>query len=88
MSEPNNNRYPFEPQTHFLSLPVASMPAAIDHYARHEDERRAMAERMIDLVSKELTLEQSIRSLLDAARHVMATRQSADGGGQSMADPS
>lgn len=88
MSEPNNNRYPFEPQTHFLSLPVASMPAAIDHYARHEDERRAMAERMIDLVSGELTLEQSIRSLLDAARHVMATRQSADGGGQSMADPS
>ena len=47
-----------------------------------------MAERMIDLVSGELTLEQSIRSLLDAARHVMATRQSADGGGQSMADPS
>ena len=80
MSEPNNNRYPFEPQTHFLSLPVASMPAAIDHYARHEDERRAMAERMADLVSRELTLERSIGSLLDAARPVLAAKQAAGGG--------
>lgn len=80
ISEPNNNRYPFVAQKHFLSMPAAEMPAAIDYYVRHEDERRAMAEQMYRLVTTELTLERSIERLLDAAKRALAGRPAVGSG--------
>lgn len=75
VSEPNNNQYPFLPGTHFLSAPLEELPGLIDHYLAHEDQRRAMAERMHALTTGKLTLQASIGTLLDAGLRVLDQRK-------------
>ena len=64
VSDPLYDPAPFVPGVHFVEASVGDMPAAIEHYLTHEDERRAIAERGHDLVTSELTMERSVDELL------------------------
>ena len=55
----------------YTHLPIDDIPSTVVHYIQHEPERRAIADRTFALIRARLTLEDSIRSLLDAARGVM-----------------
>ena len=68
ISDVANASPPFEPETHYLSLPIDAIPRVIDHYVRHEAERRAIADRTFALLSTRLTLMESVRTLLATAR--------------------
>lgn len=68
ISDVANASPPFEPGTHYLSLPIDAIPRAIDHYVRHEEERRAIADRTFALISTRLTLLASVRKLLGTAQ--------------------
>ncbi len=72
ISDVANASPPFEPEAHYLSLPIDAIPGAIDHYVRHEAERRAIADRTYAFICSRLTLEASIRLLLETARAALS----------------
>jgi glycosyltransferase involved in cell wall biosynthesis len=64
ISEPVYRPEPFEHGRHYVSATVDEMPEVIDHYLRHEDERRAILERARRFVTEEYTLERAVRRIL------------------------
>jgi Glycosyl transferases group 1 len=64
VSDPLYDPYPFVPGVHFAAADVDEMPSVIEHYLAHEDERSRVAQRGHDLVTTELTMEQSVTELL------------------------
>ena len=74
VSDPLYDPAPFVPGVHFVEASVGDMPAAIEHYLTHEDERRAIAERGHDLVTSELTMERSVDELLRVVGERVAGR--------------
>ena len=50
------------------------MPDIIEYYAKHEDERKQIAENMSNLIHNELTLENSIEKIINKAKLIFAER--------------
>lgn len=75
LTEPGRNRYPFVPGKHLVESAFERMPDVIEYYVQHEDERRAIADRMHKLVTEDLTLERSAKTILDLATTALVRRQ-------------
>jgi hypothetical protein len=65
VSEPLFDPAPYIPGVHFVEASLEDMPAAIDHYLRHEDERRRITDAARVFATTEVTAEQSFSRLLD-----------------------
>jgi hypothetical protein len=74
LSERGLNDYPFRPGEHIVEAPVEEMPEKIEYYLRHPEEWLAISKNMLELIQKELTLEASIRKLLDRAEALREVR--------------
>jgi hypothetical protein len=64
LSDPLYDPSPFERDVHFVERPVADMPAAVEHYLEHEDERRRIAQAGHDLVTGTMTMRRSVERLI------------------------
>jgi len=64
LTEPGQNRYPFVPGTHLVQCPIGEMPDKVMYYLEHEEERRSIAEQMLNVMKTDLTLEQSIDTIM------------------------
>ncbi len=65
VSEPMHRPEPWVAGEHYVSATLEEMPAAVAHYLEHEDERRRIAARALELATTELSLERSILRLLE-----------------------
>lgn len=65
VSEPMCKPHPFVAGTHYVSARVDEMPAAIEYYLTHEEERLRIVREGHRLVTEELTLERSARRILE-----------------------
>ncbi len=68
MSEPMYRPEPYVPGEHYVSATIDEMPAAIRYYLDHPAERQRIAEAGHQLVTREVTLERTVSSMLDAIR--------------------
>lgn len=75
LGEPNANRYPFIPGKHLVECPPEEMVEVITHYLRHPNEREQIAADMHEFMRTELTLANSIKTVLDRACSVGLQRQ-------------
>lgn len=67
VTEPNANRYPFVPGKHLVECPIEEMPERIDYYLRNPSEWQSISRGMLNLMRKELRLEDSLRTILQRA---------------------
>lgn len=67
VSEPIVSPEPYVPGTHYVSVPLADMPDAIRYYIDNEAERARIADAGHRFVTTELTLERSVRNILELA---------------------
>ena len=65
ISEPVYRPEPFVPGRHFLEAEIDAMPALIEHYLAHEDERRAIAAEARRFVLEEHTIEAAVGTMLE-----------------------
>ena len=65
LSEPGVNKYPFRPEEHFVESEVKGMPDKILYYLEHEEEWQKISDNMADLLKNELTLEKSVKEILN-----------------------
>jgi hypothetical protein len=75
LTEPGENRYPFVPGKHLVECAIEGMPDTVMYYLDHEEERCAIANGMINLMKRELTLEHSIANILVDAEKVLECRR-------------
>jgi spore maturation protein CgeB len=68
ISEPMYHHEPFLEGRHFISATVEEMPALINYYLTHEEERKMIARQGHDFVINKLRLDQSVGKLLAAIR--------------------
>ncbi len=54
----------YQEGTHYVSAPIPQLAETIAYYARHETERRALAENAFELVTTGMTMGHSVRALL------------------------
>jgi len=64
ISEPMYNPAPYVPGKHYISAPLAEIPALIRYYLAHEDERAAIASEGHRFVTQEVTLRRSVSCIL------------------------
>jgi hypothetical protein len=88
LTEPGENEYPFVPGKHLVECPIERMPDTVMYYLYHEQEWRSIADAMLSLVKGELTLEQSIASILTRAERVLDRRRQNCGYEPIVTDPS
>jgi hypothetical protein len=67
MSEPIDYPEPYIPGVHYVSVPLAEMPAAIRYYNEHQAEARRIADEGHRFVTTELTFDKSMTRLLQIA---------------------
>ena len=67
ISEPIVSPEPYVPGTHYVSVSLADMPEAIRYYIDHDAERARIADAGHRFVTTELTLERSVRNILERA---------------------
>lgn len=65
ISEPIYEPAPFVPGKHFISASPDRMPEIIRYYLSHEDERKRIATAGNRLVTREVTMERSVRRILE-----------------------
>jgi hypothetical protein len=65
LAEPIYQPAPYRPGVHFVSAPLDGLADAVAHYLEHEDERRAIADAAYEFVTGTLTLERSVRTILE-----------------------
>lgn len=71
VSEPMLPHCPeFEAGVHYVAAPIERLAETIVHYLRHEDERAAIVENAYQLVTTQLTMRNSIQSILAAVNEV------------------
>jgi hypothetical protein len=63
--EPNDNQYPFIPGKHLVECRPEEMPDVIEYYLDHPLERQRIADDMLNLISTELTLSNTISAILE-----------------------
>lgn len=64
VSEHSGDSAPFTPGQHFIQSSADQLPETIAYYLQHDDEREAIARNAQRLVTEELTLQNSISSIL------------------------
>jgi Glycosyl transferases group 1 len=64
ISEPIYNPAPYVPGKHYLSTTLDEMPAVIDYYLTHDDEREYMANEGHRFVTQEATMAGSVSRVL------------------------
>lgn len=74
LTEPGKNKYSFVPGKHLVECPIKEMPDTIMYYLAHEEEWRAISAEMLRIMRRELTLEQSVASILARAEKVLDER--------------
>lgn len=74
VSEPIYRPTPFIPGEHYVEAEVCDMPATLDYYRTHRDERDRIVDRAYRFVTEELTMESSVSRILSlvGARIAMA----------------
>jgi hypothetical protein len=75
LSEPNANQYPFIPGKHLVECRPEEMVEVIAYYQRHPSEREQIAAAMHEYIRTELTLSNSIKTILDRACSIWLQRQ-------------
>ncbi|NOS77595.1 MAG: glycosyltransferase family 1 protein [Nitrospira sp.] len=65
LSEPIYRPDPFVSGRHFVSSPIGEMPGIIRYYLAHDAERAAISERAHRLITQDVTMEASVRRILD-----------------------
>jgi hypothetical protein len=65
ISEPVYEPGVYVPGKHFISASPDEMPRLIEYYLSHEDERERIASAGYELVTRELTMERSINTILN-----------------------
>lgn len=74
LTERMENRYPFVPGKHLVQCSVEEMPDRVMYYVDHPQEWRSISEAMLELMRTELTLKQSVASILARAEAVLNGR--------------
>ena len=64
ISEPIYKPLPFESGKHYVSATVQEMPAAIEHYLHHPDERQEIVDAAYNFLTSEVTMAQSVARIL------------------------
>jgi hypothetical protein len=77
ISEPVYKPEPFVDGVHFVMAPVERMPALIRHYLEHPAEREQIVAAGHRLVTEQLTMERSVRAMLDIMAGALASRSEA-----------
>lgn len=65
LSEPIYRPDPFVAGQHFVSSSISEMPETIQYYLAHDTERAVISERAHRLITRDLTMEGSVRRILD-----------------------
>jgi hypothetical protein len=73
--EPNDNKYPFIPGEHLVECHPEEMLDVIEYYLEHPKKRDEIADRMLNLLTSELTLEHSLRKITLAAIKALEKRR-------------
>lgn len=68
ISEPIYEPGSFIPGKHFISATPDEMPEVIEYYLHHEDERKSFTTAGYEMITRELTMERSISSILELIR--------------------
>lgn len=71
ISEPMYDPAPFVPGKHFVSASVEEMPEVIRYYIAHKEERERIAAEGHRFATTEMTMERSIRNLVELVREHM-----------------
>lgn len=64
VSEPVFPHLPIVPGTHYVESPLDTMAEKIIYYLNNEQERKVIVDRAIQLITSELTMENSVRKIL------------------------
>ena len=73
ITEAGYNRYRFMPGEHFVECDVKEMPDIVDYYMNHEDEWQTISSNMHNLIKHELTLENTMLTILSHVEKVVST---------------
>lgn len=69
ISDPLQNHAPvYRASKHYISSPLSTLTDTIIYYLKHAEEREKVVEEAYELVTKRLTLTNSIRIILDELR--------------------
>ena len=75
LSEPVHDPFPYEPGVHYISSPLESMPETILEYLSDDDARSSIAEAGHRFATESLTMESSMRKLMNAMDDVLQERR-------------
>jgi len=67
LTEPSKNEYPFKNNVHLVECPPEKMAETVSYYINHPKEWQRISQNAYQLVSQELTLENSISTMLTKA---------------------
>ena len=70
LTEPGKNKYAFVPGKHLVECPIEKMPDTIMYYLAHQEEWRAISHNMLSFMKMDLTLQQSIATILTQAEQI------------------
>lgn len=70
LTEPGKNEYPFNNNIHLVECPPEQMAETVSYYINHPKEWQRISQNAYDLVSQELTLENSISIMLTQAEEL------------------
>lgn len=74
ITEPGANKYPFIPGKHLLECSIKEMPDTIIHYIDNKDKWQNISQNMLRLIKNEITLENSIATILgEAEKKILRT---------------
>jgi hypothetical protein len=64
LTEPGKTSYPFVDRLHIIESGLKEMPRIVDRYMKNRQDLRNISRNCFELVSKKLTLEKSIATIL------------------------
>lgn len=74
LTEPSIHQYPFIPGVHVVECPIHKMPEVITYYDNHTDEWQKISANMSSLLHNKLTLENSLKVIMDRAITILKSR--------------
>jgi hypothetical protein len=74
ISEPIYKPTPYIPGKHYVSVEIKEMPAAIQYYLAHDDERQIIVEEAYSFVKNELTIENSWSQMMQKISERLESR--------------
>lgn len=76
LTEPGKNTYPFKNRVHLVECPPEQMTETVSYYINHPNEWQRISQNAYNLVSQELTLENSISTMLTQAEKIIINKRS------------